>query len=87
MTIMYGKVVRNKPLPESLYKKFNSLIYDLREKIDYVSDDAFKCEDKDIYDQLTEIKVIADDLWELEGEILQNDVAVERLKEEIHERF
>ena len=87
MTIMYGKVVRNKPLPESLYKKFNSLIYDLREKIDYVSDDAFKCEDKDIYDQLTEIKVIADDLWELEEEILQNDVAVERLKEEIHERF
>ncbi len=87
MTIMYGKVVRNKPLPESLYKKFNSLIYDLREKIDYVSDDAFECEDKDIYDQLTEIKVIADDLWELEEEILQNDVAVERLKEEIHERF
>ena len=87
MTIMYGKVVRNKPLPESLYKKFNSLIYDLREKIDYVSYDAFKCDDKAIYDQLTEIKVIADDLWELEEEILQNDVAVERLKEEMHERF
>ncbi len=87
MTIMYGKVVRHNRLPDSLYTKFNSLIYDLREKIDYVSDDAFKCEDKDIYDQLTEIKDIADDLWELEEEILQNDVAVERLKEEIHERF
>ena len=87
MTIMYGKVVRHNRLPDSLYTKFNSLIYDLREKIDYVSDDAFKCEDKDIYYQLTEIKVIADDLWELEGEILQNDVAVERLKEEIHERL
>lgn len=87
MTIMYGKVVRHNRLPDSLYKKFNSLIYDLREKIDYVSDDAFKCEDKDIYYQLTEIKVIADDLWELEEEILQNDVAVERLKEEIHERL
>ncbi len=84
---MYGKVVRHNRLPDSLYTKFNSLIYDLREKIDYVSDDAFKCEDKDIYDQLTEIKDIADDLWELEEEILQNDVAVERLKEEIHERF
>ena len=43
-------------------------------------------EDKVIYNQLTEIKVIADDLWELEEEILQNDVAVERLKEEMHER-
>ncbi len=86
MTIMYGKVVRHNRLPESLYKKFNNLIYDLREKIDSVSEDAFKCEDKVIYNQLTEIKVIADDLWELEEEILQNDVAVERLKEEMCER-
>ena len=83
---MYGKVVRRNRLPDSLYTKFNSLIYDLKEKIDYVSYDAFKCDDKAIYDQLTEIKVIADDLWELEEEILQNDVAVERLKEEMHER-
>ena len=86
MTIMYGKVVRRNRLPDSLYTKFNSLIYDHKEKIDYVSYDAFKCDDKAIYDQLTEIKVIADDLWELEEEILQNDVAVERLKEEMHER-
>ena len=86
MAIMYGKVVRHNRLPDSLYTKFNSLIYDLKEKIDYVSYDAFKCDDKAIYDQLTEIKVIADDLWELEEEILQNDVAVERLKEEMHER-
>jgi hypothetical protein len=86
MTIMYGKVVRHNRLPDSLYTKFNSLIYDLREKIDYVSEYAFECEDKVIYNQLTEIKVIADDLWELEEEILQNDVAVERLKEEMHER-
>ena len=41
---------------------------------------------KTIKQNFPEIIVIADDLWELEEEILQNDVAVERLKEEMHER-